>query len=55
VTLKVVPKATCDSQNCFKKVSYDMNTRENGPMTAKERWNRNSDAALGTFCGISMF
>jgi hypothetical protein len=25
---------------------YDMHIKDNGPMAAKENWNRNSDAAL---------
>jgi hypothetical protein len=37
VILKIVPKA-----------GYDMYTREDLPMTAKESRNRNSEAAFGT-------
>jgi hypothetical protein len=40
VTLKVVPKAACDSENCSE--AGHKCTGENRPMRAKESWNRNS-------------
>jgi hypothetical protein len=52
VTLKVFPKAACDSENCSES-GYDMYTGENRPMTEKESRNRNYDVVFGTILRIS--
>jgi hypothetical protein len=39
--------------NIVQKASYDMDTRENRPVTAKENRNRNFDAAFGKIFRIS--
>jgi hypothetical protein len=41
--------------NIVLKTGYEIDTTESGPMTEKESWNKNSDAAFRTLLRKSVF